>query len=60
MTAVPHDTGHDHGREESGRYVRVVCTCGWTGPWRYRLAYLLDKQLRSDDGEHLFAVRRAG
>lgn len=50
---------HEHTREESGRrYIRVACTCGWRGPWRDRTAHLLDKQLHSDDGQHLYAVRR--
>jgi hypothetical protein len=49
---------HEHTREESGRYIRVACSCGWRGKWRYRFAYLLDKQLHSDDGEHLYAARR--
>ena len=51
-------TAHEHTREESGRFVRVVCTCGWAGRWRSRTAFLLGKQLHSDDGEHLFAVKR--
>jgi hypothetical protein len=49
---------HEHSREETGRLIRVVCSCGWTGRWRSRSNYLLEKQLHSDDGEHLYAVRR--
>lgn len=49
---------HEHTREESGRFVRVVCSCGWTGKWRSCTAFLLERQLHSDDGVHLYAVRR--
>ena len=49
---------HEIGREENYRLVRVVCSCGWTGRWRARSAFLVEKQLHSDDGEHLYAVRR--
>lgn len=50
---------HEHTRETSGRFVRFACTCGHTGPWRSCTAFLLGKQLHSDEGEHLHAVRRA-
>jgi hypothetical protein len=49
---------HKHTHEEVGRLVRVVCSCGWKGRWRSRSAFLVEKQLHSDDGEHLYAVRR--
>lgn len=52
------ETEHEHGREESGRVIRVACSCGWRGRWRSRTAFLVDKQLHSDDGEHLSMVRR--
>ena len=51
-------TKHEHGREESGRLVRLACSCGHKGKWRSRSTYLLRQQLHSDDGEHLSAVRR--
>jgi hypothetical protein len=49
---------HIHSREENYRLVRVVCSCGWRGKWRARSAFLLERQLHSDDGEHLSMVRR--
>lgn len=51
-------TDHEHTREESGRYIRVACSCGWRGQWRSRVAYLLARQLHSDDAAHLFTIRR--
>jgi hypothetical protein len=51
---------HDHGREETGRLIRLACTCGHKGKWRSRTAYLLSKQLHSDAGEHIHQVRRQG
>ena len=57
-TWTPGDPVHEHSREENYRLVRVVCSCGWTGRWRARSAFLVEKQLHSDDGEHLYAVRR--
>lgn len=50
-------TDHDHGREESGRYIRLACSCGHKGKWRSKTAFLLEKQLHADDGAHLYAVR---
>lgn len=49
---------HEHSREERGRVVRVTCSCGHRGPWRSRTSFLVEKQLHSDDGGHLYTVRR--
>ena len=53
-------SGQEHTltREENGRLVRVVCTCGHKGRWRARSAFLVEKQLRSDESGHLHAIQR--
>lgn len=51
---------HEFTRETSGRMVRAVCSCGeWVGTWRSARAYLVETSLHSDEGGHLYAVRRA-
>ena len=51
-------TAHDHTREETRLCIRAICSCGWKGRWRSRERPQVEKQLHSDDGEHIYAVKR--
>lgn len=50
---------HTFTYRESGRYVRAVCSCGWTGDWRVAARPDIQRALHSDENAHYYAIKRA-